>query len=58
MMPVVINEFEIIADHPQEPAPAAASGEEQSEAKPQLRAVDIVNILERQQQRLARVFAD
>lgn len=59
-MAVVINEFEIIAEPPaQSTTPAPSSGGRQTPpADRAVRATDIINIVERHQQRLARLYAD
>jgi hypothetical protein len=59
-MPVIINEFEVVADAP-EPATQARSPqqEEQQRAAAQpLRPVDMITILEHNERRLARLAAD
>jgi hypothetical protein len=58
-MPVIINEFEVIAEPPPPPGGRSApqlEGQRQ-EASP-LRALDIVAIQERHQQRMARLEAE
>ena len=57
-MSVVINEFEIIAEPPQDRPKPATPGAAKSMEKPPVRAADIIKIVERNQQRLARLFAD
>lgn len=60
-MPVIINEFEVIAEAPQ-PAQAAASppagGGQPTTAPEPLRPVDIIRIQEHHEQRMARLAAD
>jgi hypothetical protein len=59
-MPVIINEFEVVADAP-EPAtePRSAQQDEQQRAAAQpLRPVDIITIVEHNERRMARVAAD
>ena len=59
-MPVVINEFEVIAEPPASPSPqeSPATGGTQPERNQPIRAIDILHIVERQEQRLARIYAD
>lgn len=59
-MPVVINEFEVIAEPPAEASPpgSPAPGGTQPEKNEAVRAIDIIHIVQRQEQRLARVYAD
>jgi hypothetical protein len=57
-MPIIINEFEIIAD-PMPPAPEGAAGNPAAAPEPPaLHPEDIVRIVRHQQQRLMRVRAD
>jgi hypothetical protein len=59
-MPVVINEFEVIAEKPQplEEQRSAREGEAQTEQKKTLRPVDVLQIQEWQQRRMERIHAD
>lgn len=58
-MSVVINEFEVIAEPPPELAPQQQpAGGTPPPSDRSVRAADILNMIERQQQRLARLFAD
>ena len=56
-MPIIINEFEIIAD-PLPPVQEGATGAASSPEPPALHPEDIVRIVRHQQQRLMRVRAD
>lgn len=59
-MPVIINEFEVVADAPEPPTPATTPRreEQQAQAAPPLRPVDIIAIQEHNERRMARVAAD
>jgi hypothetical protein len=59
-MPVVINEFEVIAEQtpPLEQQQMAARGQAQTQQDKKLRPADILQIQEWQRRRMERVFAD
>ena len=58
-MPVVINEFEVIAEQPPpEQQRTANRGEAASEQRKALRTADILRIQEWQRRRLERLWAD
>lgn len=59
-MTVVINEFEVIAEPPPELPPQAqpTPGRAQTEEKQPVRATHVLHIVERQRQRLQRLYAD
>ena len=57
-MPIVINEFEVVAEQPQPPQqPQGQATQQPAEARP-LRPEDIVRIERRHYERLKRVQAD
>ena len=59
-MPVIINEFEVVADAPEPAAPARSTQQEEQQraAAQPLRPVDIITIQEHNERRMARVAAD
>jgi hypothetical protein len=60
-MPVIINEFEIVAQPPEPPKKQSAGplpAEEQGAGPQPLRPIDIVRIQEHHQRRMARLEAD
>jgi hypothetical protein len=57
-MPVIINEFEIIATPPPAPAGQEQTPQTAAEAQPPLRPEDIERIQRRYQRRMERIRAD
>ena len=59
-MPVIINEFEVVAEAPERAAgtPSPEPAEEQAPAAPPLRPIDIIQIEEHHRRRMARLAAD
>lgn len=57
-MPVIINEFEVIAEPPEPAGNAPAEPESTPAAAQPLRPVDIIRIQEYHEQRMARLAAD
>jgi hypothetical protein len=54
-MPVIINETEIVVEAPAAPTPSAP---QPSPASARLTPEEVVRVIQRQQERLARVWAD
>jgi hypothetical protein len=54
-MPVIINETEIVVEPPQAPAPSAPPP---SPAGTRLTPEEVIRVVQRQQERMARVWAD
>ncbi|MCI0496374.1 hypothetical protein L0Z72_15310 [candidate division KSB1 bacterium] len=56
-MPVVINEFEVVAASPSATAPKSEGPPEKAASKKMLTPQEIENIIRRQKERLLRIWA-